>query len=141
MFPGITDEQTYENELFKPRLKPRAHSQKQKINCHCISENSQQIPQNGQSSSLTITAVKRKGKDIVDIISLSKMIRLRKGIRLAARPVEIFEFDVKKMEWSDIAHAVKFNVEKEQFGQGDFRAAFKATSCNANFKDKVWVLI
>ena len=43
------------------------------------------------------------------------------------------------MEWTDIVHAVQFNVEKEPSGQGAFRAAFKATSCNANFKDKVWV--
>ena len=67
------------------------------------------------------------------------MFRLGKVIRPAVAPVELFEFDVEKMEWSDIVHTVQFNAEKEPFGHGSFMAAFKATSCNANFKDKVWV--
>ena len=130
-FHCITDEETHENELFsdydcgvdRPELlhdstekfKLRVHSEKQKTNSRFISH---QIPQHGHSSSSTVTPVKRKGKEIVHSISLSKMIRLGKVIRPAVAPVELFEFDVEKMEWSDIVHAVQFNVEKEPFGQG-----------------------
>ena len=84
--------------------------------------------------------MKRKGKEIVHSISLSKIIRFGKVIRPAVASVELFELDVERMEWGDIVHhAVPFNVEKEPFGHGAFRAAFKTTSCNANFKDNVWV--
>ena len=113
--------------------------EKQNPNCHFIGENSQQIPQHEQSSSSTVSPVKRKEKEIVHNISLFKTIRLRKVIRPAATPVELFEFDVEKVEFSDTVYAVQVDVEKEPFGQGVLRAAFKATSCNTNFKDKVWV--
>ena len=61
--------------------------------------------------------MKRKGKEIVHSISLSKMIRFGKVIRPAVASVELFELDVERMEWGDIVHhAVPFNVEKEPFG-------------------------
>ena len=66
-------------------------SEKQKANSCFIS---QQIAQHRHSSSSTVTPVKRKGKEIVHSISLSKMIRLGKVIRPAVAPVELFEFDV-----------------------------------------------
>jgi len=58
-------------------------------------------------------------------------------IRPAKSIIQIQKFNINSMKWSDDVLSVAFDVEKEPFGEGSFRAAFKAKSTHKDFVQNV----
>ena len=74
-------------------------------------------------------------------LSVLEMLKLGKEINeKATHPIELFGFDIDLMAWSGSPTTVEFAVEKEAFGEGGFRKAFKATSTTPGFRDRQWVV-
>ena len=72
--------------------------------------------------------------------SLSVLYMLELGCEIhdtqSAESVDILLFDMDHMDWSLKPQKVSFTIEKESFGEGAFREAFKATTKTAGCDGK-----
>ena len=76
-----------------------------------------------------------KSLSVLDMLKLGKVINEK-----TSTIISLFSFDIKEMAWSLMPKAVEFIINKEPFGSGGFREAFKATSKTPKFKSSVWVI-
>ena len=67
------------------------------------------------------------------------MLKLGTVIKDTSTPLELFEFDVHSMTWSN-GTTVNFVVDEKVLGAGGFREVFKATSDAHEFADSIWVV-
>ncbi len=58
----------------------------------------------------------------------------------ATTVVKLHKFDMEMLGWSKIHTEVEFVEEKQPFGSGGFRKAFKATSRHKDFAGRIWVI-
>ena len=68
-----------------------------------------------------------------------EMLKLGKVITQSTTSVNIYAFNFNEMSWSKTPSTVDFSIDKEPFGKGDFRQAFKATSSDKEFQG-TWVI-
>jgi hypothetical protein len=70
------------------------------------------------------------------------MLKLGKVVddQIGTEPIELFTFDIDAMAWSRNSSTVEFSIEKEPFGTGGFREAFKARSKTREFANVTWVV-
>ena len=75
-------------------------------------------------------------------LSVADMIKLGKldTSQTATTVVNMYTFDMELFTWSQIPIIAEFNEEKEPFGKGGFRNAYKATTKHPQFKGTIWVL-
>ncbi|XP_077869811.1 transient receptor potential cation channel subfamily M member 6-like [Saccoglossus kowalevskii] len=74
-------------------------------------------------------------------LSVMDMLKLGKDISEKSKTViNLFSFDIHQMAWSLMPRVVEFTIDKEPFGTGGFRHAFKGVSRTANFNTSVWVI-
>lgn len=74
-------------------------------------------------------------------MSLVEMLKLGKEIKEApTTEVQLFKFDLDQICWSKHPSVVEFVIEKDPFGTGGFRNAFKATSQAKEFQSTTWVV-
>ena len=72
-------------------------------------------------------------------LSVAEILRLGKLITKTTDVIDIHHFDMTDMVWSGKATPVEFNIEREPFGTGGFRKAFKASG-SGEFKGSTWVV-
>ena len=72
-------------------------------------------------------------------LSVAEMLRLGKLITKTTDVIDIRHFSMTEMVWSGKATPVEFNIEREPFGTGGFRKAFKASG-SGEFKGSTWVV-
>ena len=65
--------------------------------------------------------------------------KLATVIKYTSTPLELFEFDVHSMTWSN-GTTVNFVVDEKVLGAGGFREVFKATSDAHEFADSIWAV-
>ena len=65
---------------------------------------------------------------------MNKMLKLGKVITQSTTSVYIFAFNFNEMSWSKTPSTVDFSLDKEPFGTGGFRQAFKAKSNDKEFQ-------
>ncbi|KAJ7390270.1 hypothetical protein OS493_026145 [Desmophyllum pertusum] len=68
-------------------------------------------------------------------LSVVEMLKLGKAITQSTTSVSIYSFDLKQMSWSRIPSTIDFSIQKEPFGTGGFREAYKATSNAKGFEN------
>lgn len=70
------------------------------------------------------------------------MIKLGKidTTQAATTVVYLYTFDMDLLSWSKLPITVEFNEQKEPFGKGGFRNAYKATTKHPRFKGTAWVI-
>lgn len=69
------------------------------------------------------------------------MIKLGKLANSKATTViSIYKFDMENLSWSKVPATVEFNEEKQPFGSGGFRNAYKATTKHPEFNCPTWVI-
>lgn len=73
-------------------------------------------------------------------LSVVEMLKLGKTINQTTTKIDIYSFDLNLMTWSSNPSAVDFVIEKEPFGVGGFRKAFRATSSTKEFCRSKWVV-
>ena len=57
---------------------------------------------------------------------MSEMMKLRKIIKTkATKLIELRSFDLNRVGWSLTATTIEFNIEKDPFGKGGFREAYR----------------
>ena len=57
---------------------------------------------------------------------MSDMLKLEKVVQKKATTlIEMRSFELDPLEWSLTATAIEFNIEKDPFGKGGFRKAYK----------------
>lgn len=76
-----------------------------------------------------------KSLSVVEMLKLGKVIHDR-----STEIIQLYTFDVNQMGWSRSPQEVEFAMEKEPFGTGGFRRAFRATSITAGFHNCKWVV-
>ena len=72
-------------------------------------------------------------------LSVVEMLKLGKVITQSTTSVHIYAFNFNEMSWSKTPSTVDFSIEKEPFGTGGFRQAFKATTNYQEFQG-TWVI-
>ena len=72
-------------------------------------------------------------------LSVVEMLKLGKVITQSTTSVHIYAFNFNEMSWSKTPSTVDFSMDKEPFGTGGFRQAFKATSNDKEFQG-TWVI-
>ena len=72
-------------------------------------------------------------------LSVLEMLKFGTVIKYTSTPLELFEFDVHSMTWSN-GTTVNFIVDEKVLGAGGFREVFKATSDAHEFADSIWVV-
>lgn len=77
-----------------------------------------------------------KSLSVLDMLKLGREIHDTQS----AESVDLFQFDMNHMAWSLKPLKVEFTVEKEPFGKGGFREAFKASRKTAGFVGQKWVI-
>ena len=73
---------------------------------------------------------------VKDVLKLGKVI----GDQIGKEPIEVFTIDIGSMGWSRNGTTVEFTIEKEPFGTGGFREAYKAQSHAPGFVHRSWVV-
>ena len=75
-------------------------------------------------------------------LSISQMIKLGKdvGPNEETSVFDIYSFDLENITWSLLPQKVEFRIEKDAFGSGGFREAFKARSSSIGFNSSMWVV-
>ncbi|KAJ7356125.1 hypothetical protein OS493_026505 [Desmophyllum pertusum] len=73
-------------------------------------------------------------------LSVVEMLKLGKAITQSTTSVSIYSFDLQQMSWSRIPSTIDFSIQKEPFGTGGFREAYKATSNAKGFESTTWVI-
>ena len=73
-------------------------------------------------------------------LSVVDMLKLGNVIQRKTSTVEIYNFNMTNMVWSERPTLVEFVIEPEPFGTGGFREAFKATSRDKSFDGCTWVI-
>ncbi len=79
---------------------------------------------------------------VLKTLGITTMMKLGQAITATDTSQEIVEvsrFNISDMVWSPPVSA-HFAIEKEEFAQGGFRAAYKATSKSPNFEGKTYVV-
>ena len=118
------------DELNSAKCEPEAKSRKLQ---------SAPVPRETSNCPVVQTAA-ATSKFIPKSLSLVEMLKLGKVIQQTSTSVEIYTFDFQGMSWSSAPQIVDFIIDKEPFGKGGFRKAFKATSRDKNFSHKTWVV-
>ena len=72
-------------------------------------------------------------------LSVVEMLKLGKVITQSTTSVHIYAFNFNEMSWSKTPSTVDFSIEKEPFGTGGFRQAFKAATNYQEFQG-TWVI-
>ena len=78
-----------------------------------------------------------KSLSIADMLKLGRVVK-----ETPATVIEVSTFCTSSMAWSKVTQRVEFIIEKQPFGEGGFRQAYKA-SCsvpNETFNGKSWVV-
>lgn len=73
-------------------------------------------------------------------LSVVEMLKLGKAITQSTTSVSIYSFDLQQISWSRIPSTIDFSIQKEPFGTGGFREAYKATSNAKGFESTTWVI-
>jgi len=73
-------------------------------------------------------------------LSVLDMLKLGKVIEDKYELIELDMFNLADMKWSNKTVPVQFAIDKEPFGTGAFRVAYKATSQTLGFESKTWVV-
>jgi hypothetical protein len=76
-----------------------------------------------------------KSLSVIDMLNLGRVISKSSTVM-----VTLHSFDLSAMEWTQLPTPVAFQVDKEPFGSGGFRNAFKAQSTTSGFSSQTWVL-
>ena len=77
-----------------------------------------------------------KSLSVIDMLKLGKVI----DDKIGTEPIELFTFNINEMAWSSNSTTVEFSIEKEPFGVGGFREAFKARTKARGFANCLWVV-
>ena len=95
----------------------------------------------GPSAALSepCTSQGRRSKFVPRSLSVAEILRLGKLITKTTDVIDVHHFDMTDMVWSGKATPVKFNIEREPFGTGDFQKAFKASG-SGEYKGSTWVV-
>ena len=73
---------------------------------------------------------------VIDMLKLGKVT----DDKIGTQPIELFTFNISEMAWSSNSTTVEFSIEKEPFGVGGFREAFKARTKARGFVNCLWVV-
>lgn len=120
-------------KISKSRLEQVSHS-----HCCTVSEGPAHPPKVakdvGPSSS--------PSKLILLSLSIADMIKLGKIDTKQAETtvLRLFTYNMDILLWYQVPMIVEFNEQKEPFGKGGFRSAYKATTKNNELKGTTWVI-
>lgn len=97
---------------------------------HCL-----RVSLHPQKNKSCVSEMVAKSLSVVEMLKLGKVIHDR-----STEIIQLYTFDVNQMGWSRSPQEVEFAMEKEPFGTGGFRRAFRATSITAGFHNCKWVV-
>ena len=81
------------------------------------------------------------GKIIPMSLSVADMIKLgRLQETSQTTVVKLYTFEMESLTWSQVPLTIEFKEEKEPFGEGGFRTAYKAKTKHPQFSDRSWVI-
>eukprot|EP00794_Sanderia_malayensis_P017134 gene17134-18852_t len=73
-------------------------------------------------------------------LSVLEMMKLGKEVHLSTELIELYSFELDTLAWSRNPLTVEFKVERDPFGTGGFRNAYKATTCTMLDDTQNWVV-
>ena len=106
--------------------------------CHHIRANLDALLIKQQDALVLVTGDLNPTSTGINLNDLTRPNSLKQLVNFNTK-IDLFAFDISDMAWSSPS-VVEFNLDKEHFGTGGFREAFKATSKTAGFCNQQWVV-